>query len=413
MLARGGRNGSGSEAALPAGAVLALVCGGIILAASVGIRQGFGVFLLPITGELGWDREAFGLAVAIQNLVWGLSQPAFSVAADRYGTRSVVVVASLLYAAGLWLLSTTGGLAQFYLSVGVVIGLALSGTGFVIIMGAVGRAFPPHRRSLAMGLVGSMGSFGQFAMLPIGEQLIQQFGWQQAALILAAVALACALLAGGMGRQPAGGADSSYRRIGAAMGEAGRHRGFLLLNAGFFVCGFQITFIIGHLPAYFGDQGLDPTDAAFAVGLIGLFNIAGSLLWGALGDRARKKYLLSLLYLGRAVLIVALVLLPPSVELAYVFAAGMGLLWLGTIPLTSALVADIFGARYLTSLVGIVFLGHQVGAFLGVWLGGLAYDLTGSYDPVWWAAAGLSLLAAGLHAPIDDRPLHREVLQAR
>jgi MFS family permease len=399
-------------AAAPAGAVMVVVCGGLILAAAVGIRQSFGVFLLPITGALGWDREIFGLAVATQNIVWGLSQPAFSIAADRYGTRAVVFVASLLYGAGLWLLSTTSGAGQFYLSVGVLMGLALSGTGFVIVMGAVGRTVPARRRGLALGLVGSMGSLGQFAMLPIGEELIARLGWSQAAAVLAALALGCALLAGGMGRQTLGGVEASYRSIGRAIREAGGHGGFLLLNAGFFVCGFQITFIIGHLPAYLADQGLDAADAAFAMGLIGLFNIAGSLLWGAAGDRARKKVLLSALYVGRAVLIVALVTLPPSKELAYAFAAGMGILWLGTIPLTSGLVADIFGARYLTSLFGIVFFGHQVGAFLGVWLGGVFYDRSGSYDPVWWLAAGLSVLAAVLHAPIDDHPVHREPLHA-
>lgn len=393
---------------LPAGALLTLLCGGAILTLAVGTRQGFGVFLVPISQTFGWEREVFGLAVAIQNLVWGVCQPFFSVAADRYGARRVVFAATLLYACGLWLLSVTGGEAVFYLSAGVLVGLALSGTGFVIIMGAVGRAFPDRNRGFALGVVGAMGSFGQFAMLPIGQALIADLGWRGAAAALAALTMLCALLALGMGKAPLrGDAASSYAAIGKAIREAGRHRGFLLLNLGFFVCGFQITFIIGHLPAFLQDEGLSPAAAAFSVGLIGLFNIAGSVLWGALGDRRRKKHLLALIYLGRAVLIVALVTLPTSVELAYVFTAGMGVLWLGTIPLTGGLVADIFGARYLTSLFGLVFFGHQVGAFLGVWLGGLAYDRYGSYDTIWWAGAALSLVAAALHVPIDDRPLQR------
>ncbi|MEX2631274.1 MAG: MFS transporter [Tistlia sp.] len=394
---------------LPAGALLTLLCGGAILTLAVGIRQGFGVFLVPISATFGWEREVFGLAVAIQNLVWGVFQPFFSIAADRYGARRVVFAATLLYGVGLWLLSVAGSEAVFYLSAGVLLGLALSGTGFVIIMGAVGRAFPDRNRGLALGVTGAMGSLGQFAMLPIGQVLIADLGWRGAASALAVLAMGCALLALGMGKAPVrGDVASSYAAIGTAIRAAGRHRGFLLLNLGFFVCGFQITFIIGHLPAYLQDEGLSPSAAAVAVGLIGLFNIAGSLLWGGLGDCWPKKYLLSLIYLGRAVLIVALVALPPSVELAYLFTAGMGVLWLGTIPLTGGLVADIFGARYLTSLFGLVFFGHQVGAFLGVWLGGLAYDHYGSYDAIWWIGAALSLVAAALHVPIDDRPLQRQ-----
>jgi len=393
------------------GPLLVLLSGGLVLSLAVGTRQGFGVFLVPISTDLGWNREIFGLAIAIQNIVWGVTQPAVGIAADRWGPRPVIAVSAVVYALGLWLMSATSTAAVFYLSAGALVGLALSGTGFVIIMGAVGRVFPEDKRSLALGVVGAMGSLGQFAMLPFERWLIDAYGWSGALSIMAVLILTCAVLAIGMGRAPpAANATGDDRGVTAVLRHAGGHGGYLLLNAGFFVCGFQITFILGHLPAYFTDQGLTPKVAALAVGLIGLANIPGSVLWGALGGRFRKKYLLSLLYLARSVLMVALIVLPPSQLLACVFAATMGVLWLGTIPLTSALVADIFGRRYMTSLFGVVFFSHQVGAFLGVWFGGLAYDLFGSYDPVWWLSAALGLAATVLHAPIDDRPVYREAI---
>lgn len=399
------------KALAKSGPLLVLLSGGVVLSLAVGTRQGFGVFLVPIATDLGWNREIFGLAIAIQNIVWGVTQPAVAIAADRWGPRPVIAASAAVYALGLWLMSATSSAAEFYLSAGALIGLALSGTGFVIIMGAVGRVFPENSRSLALGVVGAMGSLGQFVMLPIERWLIDGYGWSGALSIMAVLIVTCAVLAIGMGRAPpaANAPGGGGRGVTEVLRHAGGHGGYLLLNAGFFVCGFQITFILGHLPAYFTDQGLTPTVAALAVGLIGLANIFGSVLWGALGGRFRKKYLLSLLYLARSVLMVALIVLPPSQLLACAFAAAMGVLWLGTIPLTSALVADIFGGRYMTSLFGVVFFSHQVGAFLGVWLGGLAYDLFGSYNPVWWASAALGLVAAVLHAPIDDRPVYREV----
>ena len=393
---------------LRASPLLVLCFGGTILALAVGMRQSFGLFLLPIISDLGWGRETFSLAIAIQNLVWGLTQPFFAMAADRWGTHRAVMVGGVLYTIGLYFMASPSGAVEFSFTAGVLIGLALSGTGFVVILGAVGRAYGPAKRSIALGIVSACGSFGQFAMAPIGQGLIDTFGWSSTLLVFAVLGAITALLAIGMRPPQSHGADQGQQQsMRTAMHQAAVHSGYIYLTAGFFVCGFQITFIIGHLPAYLQDIGLNPATAATALGLIGLFNIVGSLGWGILGSRFRKKYLLSGLYIARAVITVMLLTLPVSAWNAYLFASVMGLLWLGTIPLTNALIADIFGTRYLTSLFGVVFLGHQVGAFLGIWLGGYVFDVVGSYDVIWWLIVGLGIAAAALHMPIDDRPLQR------
>jgi len=387
--------------------IVVICAAGTVLAIAVGTRQIFGLFLVPVSTDLGWGREVFALAIALQNLIWGFTQPLTGMAADRWGARPVIAVAGLVYALGLYLMATPASAGDLYLTAGVLIGLALSGSGFVIIMGAVGRVAGSAYRGRALGIVGACGSFGQFAMAPIGQSLINQFGWSDALLIMAALGLAIACLSAAV---PGSSTQHIHGRVqspSAAIHEAVTHRGYLFLSAGFFVCGFQITFIIGHLPAYLRDIGLDVTTAATALGLIGLFNIAGSLIWGFLGDRFRKKYMLSLLYCGRAIITVLLLLLPPAAWNAYLFTAVAGLLWLGTIPLTSALIADIFGPRHLTSLFGLTFLSHQLGSFLGIWLGGYMFDALGSYDLVWWIVAGLGLAAAALHMPINDTPLRR------
>ena len=387
--------------------VAAIVCGGLIVWLSVGTRQSFGLFLQPITGDLGWSREMFAFALALQNLMWGLAQPFAGMVADRYGSARVLVVGTAVYAAGLALMSGTSAAWHFHLGAGVLIGLALAATSFAVVLSAVGRLVAPERRGLAFGMVTAIGSFGQFAMVPTGQAFLAEYGWSTAFLLLAACALVIAPLARALtGRQPASeGAQSQGLR--EALAEAGRHAGFRYLTLGFFVCGFQVTFIAVHLPASLADSGIGTSVAAWALSLIGLFNVVGSLGCGVLGDRYSKKYLLSFLYFARAVAIVIFLSIPLGTVSVLVFASVMGLLWLGTVPLTSGLVAQMFGARHMGTLFGIVFLSHQLGSFLGVWLGGYLFDTTGSYAPVWWTAIVLGLVAAILHWPIDDRPVTR------
>ena len=389
-------------------ATVVLICGGIVLSLSIGIRQSFGLFLAPMSTDLGWGREVFAFAIAVQNILWGATQPFFGMAADRWGGGRILAVSGAFYVLGLYLMSTTAGVAEFNISAGILIGLALSGTSFAVVLGAVGRAFPPEKRSAALGIASAGGSFGQFVMVPLGQAAIDAYGWSLTFVLLACLAALMVALAAPLAGKPrvavdAGGAQS----MGEALAEARRHPGFLYLNAGFFVCGFHITFIGTHLPAYLTDLGLSATAASVSLALVGLFNIVGSLACGVAGGRYSKKYLLSGVYLARSVIILAFLLAPASNLSAYLFGAGMGLLWLGTVPLTSALVAQIFGPRYMSTLFGIVFFSHQVGAFLGVWLGGRIYDTTGSYDMVWWIAIALGLLAAALHLPINERPVPR------
>ncbi len=389
-------------------ATVVLICGGIVLSLSIGIRQSFGLFLAPMSTDLGWGREVFAFAIAVQNILWGATQPFFGMAADRWGGGRILAVSGALYALGLYLMSTTSGVAEFNISAGILIGLALSGTSFAVVLGAVGRAFSPEKRSAALGIASAGGSFGQFIMVPLGQAVIDAYGWSLTFVLLACLAALMVALAAPLAGKPqvavdAGGSQS----MGEALAEARRHPGFLYLNAGFFVCGFHITFIGTHLPAYLTDLGLSATAASVSLALVGLFNIIGSLACGAAGGRYSKKYLLSGVYLARSVIILVFLLAPASNVSAYLFGAGMGLLWLGTVPLTSALVAQIFGPRYMSTLFGIVFFSHQVGAFLGVWLGGRIYDTSGSYDTVWWIAIVLGLLAAALHLPINERPVPR------
>jgi predicted MFS family arabinose efflux permease len=387
--------------------LVVLAAGGLLLTLSIGIRQSFGLFLQPMSVDLGWGREVFALAIAVQNLLWGATQPFVGALADRYGPGRVVAAGGACYALGLWLMSQTSGAAEFHFSAGLLVALGLSGTSFSTVFGVVSRVAPAERRSLALGVVGAGGSVGQFLMLPIGQQLIEAYDWRATYAIFAVLALAMIALAWALaGKAPAAVAGPK-QSFGAALREASRHNGYLLLIAGFFVCGFHVTFIATHLPAYLSDRGVQPSDAATALALIGLFNIVGSLASGAAGQRFSKKYVLSLIYAARAVAIAAFVTLPISPWTAWAFAAVMGLLWLGTVPLTSGLVAQIFGPQYVSTLFGIVFFSHQVGAFLGAWLGGKLFDVTGSYGVVWWIAVLLGVLAMLLHLPINERPLAR------
>ncbi|GIX26843.1 MAG: MFS transporter [Burkholderiales bacterium] len=386
---------------------VALLFGGVILTLSLGIRHGFGLFLQPMSGEYGWGREVFAFAIALQNLVWGLAQPFAGMVADRFGTGRVLAAGGVLYALGLALMAYSDSPLTLSLSAGLLIGLGLSGTAFSVVYGALGRAFPPHKRSMAFGIAGAAGSFGQFIMLPVEQSLIGALGWFEALLILAVLAAFMAPLSAALAERRDGGTAGalSGQTMREALVEAGGHSGFRLLCFGFFVCGFQVVFIAVHLPAFLTDQGLPARVGMMALALIGLFNIVGTYAAGWLGGHYRKKYLLAGIYLVRAGVISVFLLVPITEVSVYLFAAGMGLLWLSTVPLTNGVVAQIFGVKYLSTLFGFVFLGHQVGSFMGVWLGGFLFDLTGTYDAVWAITIGLGVLAALLHWPIDDREL--------
>ena len=374
----------------------------MVLMLSIGTRQTFGLFLPPMTFDLHWTRETFGFAIALQNIVWGLGQPFAGAIADKFGAARVIVAGGMFYALGLALMahSTTG--IAFDLSAGILVGLGLSGSGFGVVMGVVGRAAPPEKRSAALGLVGAGGSFGQFAMLPCAQGLISQFGWLNALLVLAATSLIIIPLAAALaGKNVA--AHTSNQSLTAAIREAAAHKGYWFLTLSFLVCGFQTIFIMIHLPAYLVDKGMSPTDGMTALALIGFFNIVGSYACGLLGGRYSKKRLLMWLYSLRAVAIALFIALPLSTYTVWGFGIAMGVTWLGTVPLTHGLVAQIFGVKYLSTLFSIAFLGHQVGSFLGAWYGGLMYDLTGSYTTVWIFCVVLSVIAAALCVPIDER----------
>jgi MFS family permease len=385
-----------------------LACSGLILAVSNGTRHGFGLFLQPMTMEHGWGRETFAFAMAMQNLLWGFMQPVTGMIADRYGAGRVLFAGAAFYVAGLILMALSQTGLGLGLSAGMLIGLGLSGTTFSVVFGVIGRAFPPEKRSMALGVAAAAGSFGQFALLPLEQGLIAGFGWFRALLVLAGIAALMAPLSAALVERRSGAADHGPRQsIREAIREAAGHRGFVLLTLGFFVCGFQVVFIGVHLPAFLLDRGLRPETGMMALALIGFFNIFGTYAGGWLGGRISKKYILSSLYLGRAVAIAIFLLLPITPASVYVFAATLGLLWLATVPLTNGLVAQIFGVRYLSMLGGLVFLSHQIGSFLGVWLGGFMYDRTGSYEIVWIIAIALGVIAAIINLPIDEREIRR------
>lgn len=376
--------------------------GSIVLTIALGIRHGFGLFLAPMSDEFGWGRETFALAIALQNLIWGLVQPLTGALADRIGAKKVVLAGGIFYAAGLITMAMASSGVTLALSAGVLIGLALSGTSFTIILGAIGRAVAPEKRSMAMGIGSAAGSFGQFIMLPGTLALITQLGWAAALTALGMLALLILPLALMLRTPDATAHSGPEQSIEQALRQAVAHKGFWLLSLGFFVCGFQVVFIGIHLPAYLVDKQLAPAVGTTVLALIGLFNIFGTYTAGALGARLSKPLLLSALYALRAVVIIAFLLLPLSNWSAYLFGMAMGLLWLSTVPLTNGTVASIFGVRYLSMLSGIVFLFHQLGAFLGGWFGGYVYDKTGNYDLVWQIAIGLSVLAALLNLPVKE-----------
>jgi predicted MFS family arabinose efflux permease len=388
-----------------------MLCGAAIVTLSMGIRHGFGLWLQPITMERGWTRETFALAIAVQNLSWGLAGPFAGALADRFGAVKALAAGAVLYAAGLVLMAlATSGLA-FTGSAGLLMGLAQSGTTYAIVYGVIGRNVDPARRSWAMGVVAAAGSFGQFLMLPVENWLIGSWGWQNALFALGCLALAIVPLAFGL-REPKHAVAASHQSIGAALREAFGHASFRWLMAGYFVCGFQVVFIGVHMPSYLKDKGLTPDVATAALALIGLFNVFGTYTAGVLGQHWPKRYLLSSIYVLRSVAIALFLAAPLTPWSVYVFSAVMGLLWLSTIPPTNAVVAQIFGVQYLSMLGGVAFVSHQVGSFLGAWLGGRLYDLSGSYDIVWWLAIALGVFAALANLPVRESPIVRAPLPA-
>ena len=391
--------------------LIVIVCAGLVLFISIGFRQTFGLFLTPMEVDLGWGRESFGFAIAMQNLVWGISQPFVGALADRFGSGRVIVIGAVVYMLGLVGMATSESVLMFTLSTGLLVGLALSGTGFAVVLGAVARAVSPERRSFMLSVAGTIGGFGQLLMIPYAHGFIGGFGWIVAFLVLAATAaliipLAAALTGRAADNDTECVAEQSF---GEALAEARQHSGFWFLNMGFFVCGFHIAFILTHLPAYLADEGYSANMGALVLIIIALFNIPGALVLGKLADHYRKRSILGILYLVRSGLLVMFVLLPTTPATIIVFGAGMGLTWLATIPLTNAVVAQLFGVRYVATLFGIAWFVHQLGSFFGAWVGGMVFDLMGSYDLLWWFAAWLGITAALLHWPIDDRQVPRMV----
>ena len=386
-----------------------LVCGAAVVTLSMGTRHAFGLWLQPVTQAQGWTREPFALAIAIQNLTWGLAGIFSGMAADRFGAFRVVIAGGLLYALGLvgMAYSTTG--LMFGITAGLMLGTAQAGTTYAVIYGVIGRNVSAERRSWAMGVAAAAGSFGQFLMVPTSGLLISSIGWQQALVALAGMSLFIIPLAWGL-REPGfadGGVVHRDQTILQALREAFKYPSFQLLMAGYFVCGFQVVFIGVHMPSYLKDKGLSPQVASYALALIGLFNVFGTYAAGALGQKFAKRKILAFIYLARSMAIVTFLLAPLTPASVYIFSSVMGLLWLSTVPPTNAAIAGIFGVAHLSMLGGFVFFSHQIGSFMGVWLGGLLYDRTGSYDIVWYIAIALGLFAALVNLPVNESPINR------
>ena len=393
----------------PLSALQVLACGAAIVTLSMGIRHGFGLWLQPLTQAHGWTRQIYGLAMAIQNLSWGVAGVFVGMLADRIGAFKVLIAGGLVYSLGLIGMAHADTPLQLMLSTGLMLGIAQAGTTYAVVYGVIGRNIPAERRSWAMGVAAAAGSFGQFLMVPLEGGLIEALGWQGALLALAGMALLILPLARGL-LEPGFGAQASQRReqsIVQALLEAFSYPSFQLLMAGYFVCGFQVVFIGVHMPSYLKDQGLTPQVASYALALVGLFNIFGTYISGALGQRMPKRYILSFIYFARAVVITIFISLPLSPMSVYIFSAVMGLLWLSTVPATNATIAQIFGVAHLSMLSGFVFLSHQIGSFLGVWLGGYLYDSTGSYDVAWYLAIALGVFAGVVNLPVKEVAIAR------
>ena len=389
-----------------------LICGSLVLTMLMGLRQSMGLFLKPMTIELEIGREVFALGLAISNLLWGAVGPFAGMLADKYGTGRSVLIGGALYALGFWALSEAQDGTLIYVG-NVLQGFAMAGAGFSIILGAVGRAAPPEKRSWALGIVSAGGSFGQFAFVPYASWFLSTYDWHFALFALGLTALTILPLARGVAGYAAPPAARGAQSAGEALREAMGHSGFWLLTIGFFVCGFQVVFVAVHLPAYIADKGLEAWSAAWALALVGLFNIVGTYTAGVMGTKGVKKKLLAGIYLGRSLVFIVFLLVPVSEYTVLAFGAALGLFWLSTVPLTSGLVAQIFGTTWMSMLYGIVFFSHQIGSFLGAWLGGIFFDIYGNYDAVWALCVALGFVAAALHWPIKDAPMARLSAPAR
>ena len=386
--------------------LIVVISAALVSSLGMGIRQNFGLFLPPMTADLGLGREAFAFAMALQNILWGIFTPITGALADKYGSRRMIALGGIVYAGGLYIMSGATDVTDLNIGAGLFIGFGQAAAGFAVVLAVVARRVPAKKRSLALGIATAGGSFGQFYMAPVSLGLIEAIGWSTALLYIAGLALVMVALATGLtGNSSDTREGDPAQTLGAAVREAAGHKGYWYLSSGFFVCGFQISFIAVHFPAYLQDAGFTATTGATAIALIGFFNIIGTYACGVLGGRYSKKYLLSGLYFLRAILVAVFLMVPVTELTVLVFASAMGVLWLGTVPLTSGLVAQIFGVRYMSTLFGVVFFSHQMGSFIGVWWGGWSYDATGSYDQVWIASIMLGLLAALLHLPISERPL--------
>ena len=400
-----------TRAALP---VFAIACACVISLLAFGPRSAMGFFQLPIIVDTGWDRTTFGMAMALQNLFWGIGQPIFGIIADKFGTWRVLAIGALAYTAGLAVMAIAPSPLWLHIGGGILVGMGVGACSFGVVLAAIARLVSPEKRSFAFGLGTAAGSAGMFLFAPISQGLIDRLGWSDSLLVLAVIMLLIPLLAvplRGNSASSRNTADEYQQTAREALREAFTTRGYLLLTSGFFVCGFQVAFITAHFPAYVADLGIAARWAVVGISLIGFFNIIGSLASGVLGQRYPKPILLAWIYLARSALVTAFLLLPPSSVTVVAFSVIMGLLWLSTVAPTNALVAVMFGTRYLGMLGGIVFFSHQVGSFLGVWLGGYLYDLSGSYDVVWWLGVALGIFAALVHWPIREQPVERPLNQ--
>ena len=394
--------------------IVILACATLILLLSFGARQTYGLYLAPISKAHGWEIGVFSFAMALQTLIWGLSQPFWGNIADRFGAGRVVSVGLLLYAAGLWMMSESVSPLGITLSTGLVTGLGMSATSFPIILAVVGRSVSEKRRSLFLGIASAGGSSGMVIVVPFAQYFISDAGYVTALVVLAVLMITIVPLTAAIAGNPQTleGESTAKQNTREAIREALGHKGYVLLVTAFFVCGFQTMFIGAHLPNHLDKSGIDSETAATALALIGLFNIVGCFVWGALGGKYSKKLMLAVLYIARSLSIIIFVIMPVTNASALLFASFTGLLFLGTVPLTSGLVAQIFGTQYMAMLYGFAFSSHQVGSFLGIWMGGVVFDLTGNYDVIWWSAIVLGFIAAAMHWPIDERPVVRTRVQS-
>ncbi|MEZ8391385.1 MFS transporter [Vibrio splendidus] len=378
---------------------------------SLGIRQSFGIFMMPISDHFGTGREFFSFAIALQNLLFGVFQPFVGMAADKWGARRIIIAGACAYGLGLLLTSISTESSMLYVSLGALVGLGLSATSYVIVLGAVAKVVPAEHAAKAFGLTTAAGSFGMFAVIPGAQYMLNEFDWQSAMQVFGV--LCCFMISFALFMRAPKAASNKQAQaeenqtLKEALSEAFSNKSYWLIHAGFFVCGFHVMFIATHLPSYLADKNLPASSAAMALAYVGIFNIFGSYFWGVMGDKFSKRHVMSALYLVRTVVIGAFVTLPVTESTAAIFGAAIGFCWLGTVPLTSGLVRQIFGARYLSTLYGLVFFTHQVGSFLGAWVGGRIYDYYGSYEPIWWSTVVLAFAAALIHLPINDKPIER------